>query len=367
MANITVLNRLKMELSNKDYFEDATYEQFLTENDLVPSAEYIKSSMQESLLYTCLDILEAVANDIDIMRKLQTDFITQDAAYEYVEQRIQRIKNRIASLPVAQEDYSPFSLVYADGVADNTTPSTEDLDIQFAVNDGYLCASVNGGEWQILMDMSDLGIDLTNYYTKAEIDNALANLDTSNIDLSAYATKQELGAALLGYALKNHKHELSDINGADNLKGEKGEKGDPFTYEDFTPEQLEALKGADGTMVFEDLTPEQKESLKGDKGDRGDSGVYIGTEEPTDENINVWIDTDGTSTNLDNIDLSGYVTTETFNTALNEKANAVHTHDEYLTEHQDLSLYALKTEIPTVDYINSLIDAKLGVIENGTY
>lgn len=25
-----------------------------------------------------------------------------------------------------------------------------------------------------------------------------------------------------------------------------GEKGDPFTYEDFTPEQLEALKGTDG-------------------------------------------------------------------------------------------------------------------------
>ena len=28
-------------------------------------------------------------------------------------------------------------------------------------------------------------------------------------------------------------------------------------------------------------------------GDTGDSGVYIGTEEPTDENINVWIDSDG--------------------------------------------------------------------------
>lgn len=26
----------------------------------------------------------------------------------------------------------------------------------------------------------------------------------------------------------------------------KGDKGDPFTYEDFTPEQLEALKGEKG-------------------------------------------------------------------------------------------------------------------------
>lgn len=67
----------------------------------------------------------------------------------------------------------------------------------------------------------------------------------------------------------------------------KGEKGDPFTYEDFTEEQLQNLKGekgdkgdpgekgekgADGTMTFEDLTPEQMASLKGDKGDQGDQG-----------------------------------------------------------------------------------------------
>ena len=36
----------------------------------------------------------------------------------------------------------------------------------------------------------------------------------------------------------------------------KGDKGDPFTYEDFTPEQLAGLKGE-----------------KGDKGDKGDTGT----------------------------------------------------------------------------------------------
>lgn len=53
-------------------------------------------------------------------------------------------------------------------------------------------------------------------------------------------------------------------------------KGDAFTYEDFTPEQLEALRGPkgdpgepgkDGTMTFEELTEEQKAYLKGEKGD----------------------------------------------------------------------------------------------------
>ncbi|MDD6693546.1 MAG: hypothetical protein PUE38_04150 [Olsenella sp.] len=43
--------------------------------------------------------------------------------------------------------------------------------------------------------------------------------------------------------------------------GERGPKGDPFTYEDFTPEQLEALRGPKG-----DAGP------RGPKGDKGDAG-----------------------------------------------------------------------------------------------
>ena len=51
---------------------------------------------------------------------------------------------------------------------------------------------------------------------------------------------------------------------------EKGEKGDPFTYEDFTQEQLEALKvkGDQGDpFTYEDFTQEQLDALKGEKGD----------------------------------------------------------------------------------------------------
>lgn len=51
----------------------------------------------------------------------------------------------------------------------------------------------------------------------------------------------------------------------------KGEKGDAFEYEDFTPEQLEALRGEKGDsgepFKYEDFTPEQLEALKGEKGD----------------------------------------------------------------------------------------------------
>ena len=59
-------------------------------------------------------------------------------------------------------------------------------------------------------------------------------------------------------------------------------KGDAFVYEDFTQEQLAKLKG-----------------------NPGDSGVFVGSTEPTN-NSNVWIDPTGNST-----EVIEYVLTET--------------------------------------------------------
>ncbi len=56
-----------------------------------------------------------------------------------------------------------------------------------------------------------------------------------------------------------------------NIKGDKGEKGDtgePFTYSDFTPEQLAGLKGEKGDKG------DKGDSIKGDKGDKGDAFTY---------------------------------------------------------------------------------------------
>ena len=48
----------------------------------------------------------------------------------------------------------------------------------------------------------------------------------------------------------------------------KGTKGDPFVYEDFTPEQLAALKGVKGdAFTYDDFTEEQLKALTGPKGD----------------------------------------------------------------------------------------------------
>ena len=107
-----VLDRLKMELSNQQYFPDNQYIQFLTENSLVPTDEYDKPTMQKPLLFTVVDILEAVTNDIDLMTGISTEFSNIGQAYEFLEARIQQVKDKIASIPELEEDYSCFSLMY---------------------------------------------------------------------------------------------------------------------------------------------------------------------------------------------------------------------------------------------------------------
>ena len=131
-------------------------------------------------------------------------------------------------------------------------------------------------------------IDFSNYVTTEQLEDALANIDTSDIDLSAYATKGELTNTLFDYATKEY---------IDN-----------------------AIQGVD-------VNP----------------GVYIGTDEPADEEYSVWIDTDDNETaKLDN-----FYTKEEINKLLDA--------------------YALKAETLTEEQVNILFDNKLGVIENGTY
>lgn len=107
-----VIDRLLLELANKEYLTKEEYKQFLVENNLEPNSLYNKASMQKSLLLTVLDVLEVVSNDIDIMRKVETEFTTTSDAYKYLEQRIAQVKDRIAAIPDPEKEYSPFSLLY---------------------------------------------------------------------------------------------------------------------------------------------------------------------------------------------------------------------------------------------------------------
>lgn len=109
-----MLDRLKLELGHKEYFTDEEYLQFLSENgyDTLIMPDYNKERDQKMLLMTVLDVLEAVANDVDLMRKVETEFTNTSTAYKYLQDRIQNIKNRIAAIPDPDERYSDFTLIY---------------------------------------------------------------------------------------------------------------------------------------------------------------------------------------------------------------------------------------------------------------
>lgn len=83
---------------------------------------------------------------------------------------------------------------------------------------------------------------------------------------------------------------LSTTIGIPGPRGKEGPKGDPFRYEDFTPEQLEALKvkgdkGDEGpqgiqgiqgkAFTYNDFTSEQLEALKGPQGPAPDTSAFM--------------------------------------------------------------------------------------------
>lgn len=132
-----VLDRLKMELSNQQYFSDEQYIQFLTENELTPTDNYVKADMQKNLLLTVLDVLEAVANDIDNMSSISTEFSDIGQAYQFIEERIAQVKDKIAAIPDPNEEYNCFSLMFTNNRTNNVrtgvgTISNETIDEWFA-------------------------------------------------------------------------------------------------------------------------------------------------------------------------------------------------------------------------------------------
>lgn len=95
-------------------------------------------------------------------------------------------------------------------------------------------------------------------------------------------------------------------------------------------------------------------------GPTGESGVYVGTEEPTNDEILVWINPEGEASGNTggDVDLTGYATEEYVDNAI---ANI---------PAPDLTDYALKSEIPSVEglaseeYVTNAISTALEGIAN---
>lgn len=110
-----VIDRFKLELSNQPYFSDEEYRQFISENYLDPEEEYRKDVMQRDLLQAVIDTLEAVSNDINIMRSISTSFGTIGQAYDFIEARIAQLCDKQAAIPLPYEEKSCFSMMFTRG------------------------------------------------------------------------------------------------------------------------------------------------------------------------------------------------------------------------------------------------------------
>ena len=102
---MTNLERLRLELSNKEYYTDEEYTVFLLENNLIATDVYNKENNQLNLLETVVAILETLSNDVDLMRKIDSKDITSiDQAYKYLSDRINKINAKIIEIKESKED-----------------------------------------------------------------------------------------------------------------------------------------------------------------------------------------------------------------------------------------------------------------------
>jgi len=94
---MTVLERFNTEI-RKQYFTDDVYTMYLQENGLTATDTYDKTTMQRPLLMTLLDCFQALSNDIDLYRRVDTEFATTSDAFDNLRQRIQDVQLRINAL-----------------------------------------------------------------------------------------------------------------------------------------------------------------------------------------------------------------------------------------------------------------------------
>lgn len=102
---MTNIERLKLELSNKEYYTNEEYEVFLEENNLESNSVYSKEDNQIKLLNAVIAVLETLSNDVDMMRKIDAKDITSiDQASKYLYMRINSIKAKIVEIEEAKEE-----------------------------------------------------------------------------------------------------------------------------------------------------------------------------------------------------------------------------------------------------------------------
>lgn len=113
-TTVTVLDRLKIELSNKEYYSDDVLAMYLEENSLTSTDTYA-TTMKKQLFQTVYDILQSLSNNIDLFRSIETEFATVGEAYQYLSKRMDDLEVRILAIPDSTgTKTSVFNFMFSD-------------------------------------------------------------------------------------------------------------------------------------------------------------------------------------------------------------------------------------------------------------
>lgn len=112
-SGFTNYDRLLVELNNRMYYPQETYEKFLNENGLNAEDTFDKNTDHAQLLETVYSILQTLLSNIDMYRKIETEFVTSSQAATALQNRLKDLRaeiNRIKAEMHYQD--SDFSFMY---------------------------------------------------------------------------------------------------------------------------------------------------------------------------------------------------------------------------------------------------------------
>lgn len=95
LTGFTNYERLLVELNNRMYYDKYTYERFLNENGLDANETYDKNTDHAKLLETVYAILHTMLSNIDVYRKIETEFVTQGEAATSLSNRLKFLRSEI--------------------------------------------------------------------------------------------------------------------------------------------------------------------------------------------------------------------------------------------------------------------------------
>ncbi len=134
-----------------------------------------------------------------------------------------------------------------------TAPGRDGLSAyEIAVKNGF-----KGTESEWLASLSSANPEIikasvNEYLEKNPIDAAVTSVNGQKGDVKlTFEDVKAVGKSELPTAINSALKQAKENGEFDGPKGDKGDKGDPFTYNDFTSKQLEALKGEDGDSAYE--------------------------------------------------------------------------------------------------------------------